>query len=144
MPVEPALLVGVEYLAHVEDVTDRRFLEIAHPGVNIVDGCAHLGTVSVLGFHCLGEPGVGSPRARLEPGLLDCESRFESLETLVLFGGQRELLVHKFVQRPLPIVIGPAIGTDRTEGTGNGRKQDGEDDMQFLQGLATHVKQRSG
>lgn len=142
MPVEPALLVGVEYLAHLEDVSDRRFLKIAHPGVDLVDGCAHFGAVAVLGLHCLRQPGIGRTRARPESCLLDCEARFDSFETLLLLGVQRKFLVHKFVQRSLPAAIGPTAGADRTERPGKRRKQDGKDDMQRLQGLAPHMKQR--
>lgn len=84
MLVKSSLLIGVENFTHVEDMADRCFLEIAHAGMNLVDGRPHPGSVFVFGFHRLRELGVGSARRGLEPGPFHSEARFEYLKALLL------------------------------------------------------------
>ena len=87
MLVKSSLLIGVENFTHVEDMADRCFLEIAHAGMNLVDGRPHPGSVFVFGFHRLRELGVGSSRGGLKPGALHGKARFECFKALLLLVG---------------------------------------------------------
>ena len=56
--IKQALLLGLEYFAHIEHVLDRRFLQLAHTHMYIVDRQAHLRAVFLLLVHRLGEPRI--------------------------------------------------------------------------------------
>ena len=134
-PVELKLLIGIENFPHVEDVAHGRFLQIAHARMHLVDRGTDFGPVFVLGFHCLGELGVGCARRGFEPCLFYRETRFERVEPLLLISREREFIVHELVQATLGIVVGPAIGGKRSEASGERRQQDREDKVKLLQRL---------
>jgi len=112
--VKSSLLIGVENFTHVEDMAHRCFLQIAHTRMHLVDRGTDFGPVFVLGFHCLGELGVGCARRGFEPCLFYRETRFERIEPLLLVSRERQLIVHELVQAALGIVVGPAIGGKRS------------------------------
>ena len=81
LAVELALLLGFENFTHVEDMPYRCFLQIAHTRMHLVDRGRNLGTVLVLIFHRLGEPGIGCARRSFEPCPFDSETSLERIET---------------------------------------------------------------
>ena len=62
LPIEQALLLGLEYLAHVEDVLDRGFLQFAHLRMHVINGRRDLGAIFMFSFHCLSQTGICGPQ----------------------------------------------------------------------------------
>ena len=142
LAVELALLLGFENFTHVEDMPYRCFLQIAHTRMHLVDRGRNLGTVLVLIFHRLGEPGIGCARRSFEPCPFDSETSLERIETLLLVGRQGEFVVHEIVEAGASLVIGPAVRGNRAEASCKCCEKHRENDMRRLQTLLLHMEER--
>ena len=113
-----------------------------HDRIILIDRGRNFGAVLMLVFHSLGEPGVGCARRSFKPCPFDRETRFERIETLLLIGGESELVMHEIVQSRAGFVIGPAICGKSAEAPGERCQQHRENNMRRLQILLLHVEER--